>query len=56
VNGDPVQPFEMIILETFQNSFIHLSERIMEDYKMEHEEEEGKASAAQGSRSKGVKA
>jgi len=56
VNGDPVQPFEMIILETFQNSFIHLSERVSEDYKMEHEEEDGKGSGDQGSRSKGVKA
>jgi hypothetical protein len=46
----------MIILETFQNSFIHLSERVSEDYKMEHEEEDGKGSGAQGTRSKGVKA
>ena len=55
VNGDPVQPFEMIILETFQNSFIHLSERIIEDYKMQQDEEEGKGSASQGSRSMGQK-
>lgn len=57
VNGDPVLQFEMIILETFQNSFIHLSERIMSDYKMEQEEEDsGKGSASQGSRSIGQKA
>jgi hypothetical protein len=46
VNGDPVQSFEMIILETFQNSFIHLSERIIEDYKMENEDDDGKGTAS----------
>ncbi len=56
VNGDPVQPFEMIIIETFQNSFIHLSERIISDYKMDNEEDElGNGSASQGSRSMGQK-
>ena len=54
VNGDPVQPFEMIILETFNSSFVHLSERIFTDYKMDEDEDDsGKGTASQGSRSMG---
>lgn len=54
MNGDPVQPFEMIILETFNSSFVHLSERIITDYKMDEDEDDsGKGTASQGSRSMG---
>ncbi len=54
VNGDPVQSFEMIILETFQSSFIHLSERITNEYKVEGADiDDGIGTAAQGSRAMG---
>jgi hypothetical protein len=32
--GDIVMPHDMVILETYQGSFIHLSEKINEDYEM----------------------
>ena len=34
VNGDVVIPHEMIIIETYQGTFMHLSEHIKEEYSM----------------------
>ena len=34
INGDFVEAHEMVIIETYQGSFIHLSEQITEDYAM----------------------